>query len=412
MKKLAIISLVLLAVMLGIPAGLQLFAQERSARGFVEGMLESMLATEGRTVAIDGVSISLTGNVSARRVEIRDGTDNWLVMEGLALDWQPLSLFGKNLVINSLSFDTIEMLRLPQSEDSGVTAPQEVAGLTNAEINRLHVGTLKIASAVTGEDVELTIEGSGQIKESPPEIKIDFVADRTDGKEGRLKAGIVLDPRSRQISVDIAVNEQSNGIISGLLNLRGDPAVDLSVEAQGTFDDWTGTFVLDLDKERVLAGKAAEREQWLDAPPDGRWRRRCRAAGARRSRQPVQRKFATHRLDSDRQGRRPRRHSACPPRQRRFPAFAQRSGRFVGRRQQSRRFHCAPRMRANLSLVTGPEALGQVGIAELKLDGTLSGALSAPTWDIALKRRLGDIGTSAAQRVSISGLQVRLVAAG
>ena len=402
MKKLAIVFGVLLAALVGFPAGLQLFAQERSAQGFVEGMLESMLATEGRTVAIDGVRISLTGNVSADRVEIRDGTDNWLVMEGLALDWQPLSLFGKSLVINSLSFDTIEVLRLPQSEDSGVTPPAEATGLTNAEIKSLHVGKLKIASAVTGEDVELTIEGSGQIQATPAEIKLDFVADRTDGKEGRLKAGIVLDPKSRQISVDIALNEQSDGLISQLLKLRGDPAVDLSLKAEGTFDDWTGKFALDLDKERVLAGNAESVSNGstlrVTVDSGGDVARLVPAAIGNlfignsqliasvtidkdEGRANVQR----IRLDND--------------------AFQLSLSGPLDMSGDGNNLVLSLRTKdaGQPITVTGPEAVGQVDIAELKLDGRVSGALSAPSWDIAL-----NVGSVASAQAHLSDIDFRL----
>lgn len=383
MKKLATIITVLVATLAAIAGGVQIFAQERSAKGFVEGMLENMLAAEGRTVAIDGVSISLTGNVSANRVEIRDGTDNWLVMEGLLLDWQPLSLFSKSLTINSLSFDSVSVLRLPQSDDSGVAAPAEVTGLTNAEIKRLHVGTLKIAEAVTGQEVELTIEGSGEITESPPEIKIDFVADRTDGKEGRLKAGIILDPRSREISVDVTLTEESDGVISNLLNLSGDPSVDLSLEAQGTFDDWTGEFTLDLDKKRTLAGAAQSVSDgsMLRVTVDGGGnvgRLLPAAVGdlfagdtqliasiaidKEEGRADVQRV----RLDNDA-----------------FQLSLSGPLDFSGD-QNNLVLSLRSKDLGQPVTVTGPQSLGQIGLSQLKLDGTLAGALSAPTWNIAL----------------------------
>jgi len=399
MKKLATILVVLATVLVGLPSALKLFAQERSAQGFVEGMLESVLATEGRRVAIDGVSISLTGNVSARRVEIRDGTANWLVMEGLHLDWQPLSLFSKSLAINSLSFDTIEVLRLPRSEDSGVAVPAEATGLTNAEIKRLHVGTLKIASAVAGEDVALTIEGSGQITESPPEIKLDFVADRTDGKQGRLKAGIVLDPRNRKVSVDIALNEGSDGVISKLLSLTGDPAVDLSLEADGTFDDWTGKFILDLDKERVLAGTAdsVSNGSMLRVTVDGGGdvgRLVPAAVGnlftgnsqliasiaidKEEGRADIQR----IRLDNDA-----------------FQLSLSGPLDFSGD-QNNLVLALRSKDMGEPPIVTGPEALGPIGVTGLRLDGTFSGALSSPNWDIALSA--GSVTSALAQLSDIN----------
>ena len=69
MKKLATISAILAAVLIA-AVTLRAWAQEPSPKGFVENMLETMLASEGRTVVVDNVSISLTGNVTAARVEV------------------------------------------------------------------------------------------------------------------------------------------------------------------------------------------------------------------------------------------------------------------------------------------------------------------------------------------------------
>jgi translocation and assembly module TamB len=233
-----------------------LLAQEQSAKSLVEKMLEDVLAAEGRSVGIEGLSISLNGDVSVDRVEVRDGTEPWLVMEKLELDWQPLSLFRSKLDIDSLSIERVDLTRLPQTGEGGVAAPKEMTGLSNADIKDLSIHKFRIGREVLGQDAEIKVAGAAQIVQSPPEIRFRFNAERTDGKEGKLAAGTVLDPRSRQLDVDLGLDEGPDGLVAGLLKLRGVPSTGLTLAAKGTIDDWSGKFNLALDGKPVIAGDA------------------------------------------------------------------------------------------------------------------------------------------------------------
>jgi len=51
-------------------------------------LLESVLAAEGRSLSIEGVGISLTGDLTVAKVTVRDGNDAWLEIEQLSLVWR------------------------------------------------------------------------------------------------------------------------------------------------------------------------------------------------------------------------------------------------------------------------------------------------------------------------------------
>jgi translocation and assembly module TamB len=231
-------------------------AQEQSARGFVEQLLESVLSAEGRSLAIENASISISGDVTVGRVEVRDGADAWLVIENLALVWRPLSLFSRQLEVTSLTAGRVHMLRMPVTPEGGVAAPQELKDITAAVIRQLEIGTLQIDRPVLGQDATLKLSGSGEITAEPVQIMAKATASRLDGKRGDLRLEVVLDPRTRQVQAKIAFSEDSAGIVANLIGIRGDPSVDLALDAAGTYGDWKGSFSLDLDGERVFDGTA------------------------------------------------------------------------------------------------------------------------------------------------------------
>ena len=250
MKRLLAIIL-LVASMLAGPASAQ-----DAAKGFVEGLLESVLAAEGRSLSIEGVGISLTGDLTVAKVTVRDGNDAWLEIEQLSLVWRPLSLFSKQLDITSLAAGRVHVKRMPQSPEGKVAAPPELTDLRAAVIRQLDISRLQIDQPVLGQDVEMKLAGSAEITASPIEIRADMTASRLDGRRGDLNARVVLDPQTRQITLDAGFSEDADGVIANLLALRGDPSVDARLSAAGTFADWSGRFSLALNQKESFAGSA------------------------------------------------------------------------------------------------------------------------------------------------------------
>ncbi|NNE24266.1 MAG: hypothetical protein HKN11_16830, partial [Rhizobiales bacterium] len=229
-------------------------AQNQTAQGLVEGMLQDILSSEGRRVVVEDVAISIDGDVTASRIEIHDGAGVWLVMEKFSLDWQPLSLLSSSLKIDSLSVDRIGIQRLPESSDAKAETPAELTGLQDADIAKVTISKFEISEHLVDDEFTFKIEGSGSIKQTPPEVKLELQADRTNGGDSQLLAKLLLDPLSRNLDVDLRLQESSSGLVVNLLNIDDEPAVDLSVTAKGTIENWAGQFALKLNDRDVIGG--------------------------------------------------------------------------------------------------------------------------------------------------------------
>ncbi len=260
MRRLILKSAAGLIVLIAVLGATLLGAQEQTAKGLVEGMLQDILSGDGRDVVVEDVSIAVSGDVTARRVEVRDDAGAWLVLEGLNLDWQPLSLLSESLEIDAVTVERIAVSRLPEAGETEVGTPQELSGLTNANITRLEVERLELAEALAGQAAVLRIEGTGRVRQSPPEAAFDIAARRIDGTDGELTARALIDPVSRGLSLELELHEPAGGFAVNLLNIRGTPRVDMAMTADGTLDNWTGAFTLDLDGTRTLNGNATGRD--------------------------------------------------------------------------------------------------------------------------------------------------------
>lgn len=235
-------------------------AQNPTAKGLVEGMLQDILSSEGRKVLFDGVSIALDGDVTANRVEVQDDDGTWLVMEKFALDWQPLSLLSESLQINVLSIERLGVRRMPSAtqtdDDANTGTPDELTNLQDAVIDKIAIAKLDVAEAIAGQPFAFSVDGSGRVKQKPAEVSFQLSADRLDGGDSRLTASMLLDPITRGLKVDLHLKEGKDGLVVNLLGIADQPAVDLKVSAAGSIDKWAGEFGLKLDALTVAAGTA------------------------------------------------------------------------------------------------------------------------------------------------------------
>ena len=253
MKKIASTLFILLAIVLRAP---EASPQEQSPKGFVENLLEGVLAAEGRSLSVENVSISLTGDVTVGHVEVSDDTGPWLQLDDLSLVWKPLSLFADQLEIDDLSVGKVHMLRLSQSPEGSVAAPEQMQDLQAARIKRVAIGVLQIDAPVLGQAVEMKLEGSGEITAAPVLIRAELTASRLDGKKGDLKIAVDFDPKNQQFKTDLNLSEDADGVVATLLTLDGKPTVDLDLKAAGDLSTWNGDFGLSIDGDRVIKGQA------------------------------------------------------------------------------------------------------------------------------------------------------------
>ncbi|HSM40495.1 MAG TPA: hypothetical protein VK862_07065, partial [Afifellaceae bacterium] len=127
MKPMRISRLILMALLLLAGAG-AIRAQNTDPQGYVEGLVSDLVSSPGQKVDVFGISIGLTGNVTAERATVSDVEGVWMEVKDLSLDWQPLSLLRDTLIINTLDVGSVEFLRAakqpPTESQTEIPAPR------------------------------------------------------------------------------------------------------------------------------------------------------------------------------------------------------------------------------------------------------------------------------------------------
>jgi len=270
LKRLAIFALV---TGLAAPA----LAQDDSGGGFISNMLENSLSGENRFVRVIGLEGALSSRATIQQITFADDQGVWLTISGAELDWQRASLLRGDLRINRLGAQSIEVARLPgeTTKETELPSPEatpfRVPELpVSVFIGDLTVEKLVLDGAVVGVPAELKVTGDltldgGALDTGLSIVRLDRAGDSID-----LTARFANE--TREIALDIAVNEAQGGLLSEALKIPGRPSVVFSAKGAGPVTDFTADITLDTDGERRIGGqvslKGAEGSQDINFSAD------------------------------------------------------------------------------------------------------------------------------------------------
>ena len=266
MRILGFLLFLLVAVPMGVlialpatkPAVAQQIDDDDGGRGFLTRQIEGLLSGTGREVRINGFQGALSSRASIASIQISDDDGVWLTINDAVLDWNRSALLRRRLEVEALTAAEVILERPPLPADNA-DAPEPTAGGFSIpelpvaiQIDQLAVDRVVLGEPVIGQPVELTVAGSAALEGGSLDARIE--AERVDGRQGTFRIVSAFAPQTGVLTVDVALQEEAGGLAATLLNLPGEPAVDLTVAGQGPLNDFTATIDLDTDGEDRLGG--------------------------------------------------------------------------------------------------------------------------------------------------------------
>ncbi|MEX0337636.1 MAG: translocation/assembly module TamB domain-containing protein [Arenibacterium sp.] len=238
------------------------FAQDSDEEdgGFISNLLQDALSGENRAVQVIGLEGALSSRATIREIRISDDDGVWLTITEAELDWRRAALLRGRLSVNTLSAGQIEIVRppLPTEPDpelpSPVATPFQVPELPVAvNIGTLSVPKLVLGEAVLGIAAELKIDGNLALEDGSLDTNLAITRlDRT-GDRINLIAGFANE--TRQIKLDIDIEEAAGGLLADTLKIPERPAVRLSVKGDGPVSDFTADIQMDTAGRERLGGQ-------------------------------------------------------------------------------------------------------------------------------------------------------------
>ena len=231
-------------------------AQDDDDKGMLTRFLQDSLSGAGRQVDIQGFAGALSSRATIERMTFSDDKGVWFIITDVALDWNRLRVLRGEIDINELSAKTLEIKRAPETPGQAPSPEASVFNLpdlpVSIDIGKVAIGALILDEPVLGEKFTATLNGTMKLEGGTGSADISL--DRTDDKTGAIKLAGGFDNETRQLKLDLSVNEGPGGILAEKIGLPGDPSVDFEIAGDDPLSDFTGTLRLATDQVERFAG--------------------------------------------------------------------------------------------------------------------------------------------------------------
>ncbi|WP_417474341.1 translocation/assembly module TamB domain-containing protein [Leisingera sp.] len=258
-----------LCLALGAPATPPAAAQDSAAEsgGLLVDFLEDTLSGDSRYISVTGLQGAFSSKASIERITIADESGIWLTIEDAELDWNRLELLRGRFSVNQLSAGRIAIERPPEPlpPDPDLPAPEATPFAlpelpVAIELDQIAAQRIELGEKLAGVAAVFSVDGSLRLADGTLDTKLE--ADRLDrpGDHLRLQAGYTNE--TRQITLDLELDEAPGGWIGASLDLPGHPSIQLLAQGSGPVTDFAATIGLSTNGRERLAGEVV-----MTAPP-------------------------------------------------------------------------------------------------------------------------------------------------
>ncbi|MBN2630313.1 MAG: translocation/assembly module TamB domain-containing protein [Rhodobacteraceae bacterium] len=232
-------------------------AQERADRGTITAFLEDNLSGAGRQVVLRGFKGALSSRATATQLTVADDQGIWLTLNDIVLDWNRAALLSGRVSVNALTAAEIIIDRAPAS-DAAAPSP-EAAGFAlpelpvAVEIAKISAPRVVLGPALLGQQIEGSVEAALSLSGGDGSATLHI--DRTNaGPSGQIDLAAGFNNATRNLALSLDASEAAGGVVSTLLNLPGQPSVDLVIKGEGPLSDFAADLALKSDGVQRLAG--------------------------------------------------------------------------------------------------------------------------------------------------------------
>ncbi len=254
-------------------AGAATEEQTQRDRSYLTGLIEDNLSGAGRTVRLDGFSGALSSRATFDQLTISDKDGVWITIKDGALQWSRTALLTGKIEIDELSAAEIDLPRLPTSESSSTAPSPEAKPFqlpdlpVSVQIGKIDAKKVILGEPILGQEATVKVSGSMSLAGGEGNAKLDIT--RIDNKKGQFSLTASYDNDTRELGLDLLVDEGKNGIIVQKVGLPGNPAMTLAVSGKGPLDDFTADIVLSTEGQQRLAGQVSVGSKLPEGAPEG-----------------------------------------------------------------------------------------------------------------------------------------------
>ena len=238
----ALITLFVVAILVG--------GFSRTGSQFLADRIAALVSTDNRQIVLSGTGPLLSSQFSVDRITISDSEGVYASIDDLALDWTPRDLIRKRFTAERISARQVTISRAPLPSAEPQPETNEPFSLpVEIDVAAIELPLVEIGAALVERDFALSARGSLQIIGDT--IASQLTAGRLDEPGNNAVVELLYAPNVNQLRISLDYQEPAAGPLGQLLQVPGQPALEIQVDGDGPLDNWAGEVTASLNGERT-----------------------------------------------------------------------------------------------------------------------------------------------------------------
>jgi translocation and assembly module TamB len=217
----------ILAVLVGVPIVLVIVvligANTGPGRRAIERLTPKLT---GDTVRLAGISGRFPDALRVAHVDLRDSGGDYATVDDLSLDWSPMQLLHRTIVIDRLAAARIDVMRMPASSSStsgSYSLPAPVV------LRDLQVARVDIGASIAGTAAAIAVNGAGELT-TLTQGHVGLTVHQLDGSGSYVLNGA---SDATGLHATLHASEPAHGLLSDIAGLPDLGAVTLDGRMDG-----------------------------------------------------------------------------------------------------------------------------------------------------------------------------------
>ncbi|WP_371345824.1 translocation/assembly module TamB domain-containing protein [Ancylobacter sp. IITR112] len=256
-RALKLLGTVVLALLVALAAAFGAL-QTPPGKALLANLVSSLASSPGLAVSIRGIGGFVPFDISVATVELSDADGRFARIDDARLDWRPLALLSGRVDITALSAARVALERRPVLPPSPAETRGDSSFALPVRLQQLTIPEIELAEPVVDHAARLSLNASADLTSLAQGVSVNFTLARLDAP-GTLSGSAGYAPQSGRLDLDLVATEPAGGLMARAAGFDGLPEIAASLKGAGPLDAWDGHVRVTVGDRAEVSGAAGIR---------------------------------------------------------------------------------------------------------------------------------------------------------
>ncbi|WP_271169770.1 translocation/assembly module TamB domain-containing protein [Hansschlegelia plantiphila] len=263
MKRALIVLGVLLLIPVVVLGAILVYLTTAPGLATIASLTSKYASSDDTRIAIGKIEGTFPTDMTIRDVRLSDRKGEWLTVDRVRVEWSPLQLYNRKLVVNLVDVGEVKVARQPDypEQNEPVAPPDPNAPLfpelpIEIHLEKFTLAALDLAAPVMGVPAKLAATAAATLRRPAEGVSAEFDLRRIDDTPGQIAGHGRFVPATNGIELSLRGSEPAGGLVARMAQIPGLPPINIGMDGAGTLDALRTQLVITAGDQGRIDGAA------------------------------------------------------------------------------------------------------------------------------------------------------------